>query len=148
MSRGSLCCFLSPKPLLFFVRLPHPPSLAATGLRSPPPAPSLVSHTHAERAARARAARTAYVHLGRQRQALFLRLAGLRNRRSQRPAIRLLRKAGADLMGFTTALRIQKKDLRQGARLAWQEIDMYREAFRSVAFDCALPHFPPPARVL
>eukprot|EP00903_Cladosiphon_okamuranus_P009107 g8702.t2 len=89
-----------------------------------------------EAAARKRhLARTAYVHLGRQRQALFLRLAGLRNRRSQRPAIRLLRKAGADLMGFTTALRIQRKDLRQGARLAWQEIDMYREAFRTCGRD-------------
>lgn len=74
----------------------------------------------------------AYVHLGRQRQALFLRMAGLKNRRSQRPAIRLLRKAGADLMGFTTAMRIQRKDLRQGARLAWQEFDMHRDAFRSV----------------
>ncbi|CAM9162183.1 unnamed protein product, partial [Hapterophycus canaliculatus] len=79
--------------------------------------------------------RTSYVHLGRQRQALFLRVAGLRNRRSQRPAIRLLRKVGADLMGFTTAIRIQRKDLRQGARLAWQELDMYREAFRTSGRD-------------
>ncbi|CAM9337704.1 unnamed protein product [Ectocarpus fasciculatus] len=79
--------------------------------------------------------RTAYVHLGRQRQALFLRLVGLRNRRSQRPAIRLLRKAGADLMGFTTAMRIQRKDLREGARLAWHEFQTHREAFRACGRD-------------
>ncbi|CAM9116310.1 unnamed protein product [Ectocarpus sp. 4 AP-2014] len=79
--------------------------------------------------------RTAYVHLGRQRQALFLRLVGLRNRRSQRPAIRLLRKVGADLMGFTTAMRIQRKDLREGARLAWQEFETHREAFRTCGRD-------------
>lgn len=42
-------------------------------------------------------------------------------------------------MGFTTVLRIQRKDLRQGALLAWQELDMYREAFRSVAFGYAIP---------
>lgn len=35
-------------------------------------------------------------------------------------------------MGFTTSLRVQMKDLRQDARLAWAELEMAREAFRSV----------------
>lgn len=86
--------------------------------------------------------RMSYVHLGRQRQALFLRLAGLRHRRSQRPAIRILRKAGADLMGFTTSLRVQIKDLKQDARLALEELEMNREAFRSAP---APPPTPPPS---
>ena len=47
-------------------------------------------------------------------------------------------------MGFTTALRIQRKDLRQGARLAWQELDMYREAFRSVGVWSGWCFSPPP----
>ena len=35
-------------------------------------------------------------------------------------------------MGFTMAMRIQRRDLREGARLAWREINMHREAFRFV----------------
>lgn len=33
-------------------------------------------------------------------------------------------------MGFTTSLRVQKRDLKQGFRLARQEYDVNREAFR------------------
>lgn len=33
-------------------------------------------------------------------------------------------------MGFTTSLRVQKRDLEQGIRLAWQEYDMNKEAVR------------------
>lgn len=77
-----------------------------------------------------------YINLSRQRQGRLLRLVGLRQRRSQRPAIRFLRKAGIDLMSFTMPMSVQKKDMRQGLRLAWQEFDIKREAFRYVVPCC------------
>lgn len=80
------------------------------------------------------AERMAYIRRGRQQQGFFLRIAGLSNRRSQRPAIRFLRKAGADLMGFTTSLSVQVEDVMKGARLAWQEISDHVDAARCVSY--------------
>lgn len=87
------------------------------------------------------AERMAYIRRGRQQQGLFLRMAGLKNRRSQRPAIRFLRKAGADLMGFTTSLSVQVEDVMKGARLAWQEVSDHVDAARFVT---EVQHLTPP----
>lgn len=77
-----------------------------------------------------RAGRIAYFHRGRKGQARLLRMIGLKHRRSQRPAVRLLRNAGADLMGFTTSLEIQRVELTRDYGLALEELRMHIEAFR------------------
>lgn len=35
-----------------------------------------------------------------------------------------------DLVGFTTSLSVQRRDLALGVRLAWEEFDANRQAFR------------------
>lgn len=76
--------------------------------------------------------RAAYVRRGRRQQGRLLRMAGFRHRGTQRPAIRLLRKIGIDLMSFTTSISVQREDVMEGLRLLREELTAHREAFRCV----------------
>lgn len=68
-------------------------------------------------------------------------MAGFRHRGTQRPAIRLLRKIGIDLMSFTTSLSVQRKDVMEGLRLLREELTAQREAFRCIPSNTQLDEF-------